>query len=251
MENLDSLIQYLTKLGKSSYFISGAKYVINEIKTKYNYYGLELIKSQKEMEQDYYNVLEDHNKWLQSVIKPVLSISFTIKGKYDDEVNPNDKLIIDRRTNEIKIKENQKFEQNFEDFYDIIIDIKSIKDIKEGWTIKMNERGKNNYNVHKDKNEIIKIGIIGNSNKGKSFILSKLSKINLPSGMSFRTEGLSIKYPELEKYKNRTIILLDSAGLEAPVIKDNKDNVISNEKFREKSREKLITELFLQLYYSK
>ena len=64
--------------------------------------------------------------------------------------------------------------------------------------------------------------MIGSSNKGKSFILSKISKIDLPSGTSIRTEGLSIKYPDLETYTNRRIALLDSAGLETPVLKDDK-----------------------------
>jgi GTPase SAR1 family protein len=121
--------------------------------------------------------------------------------------------------------------------------------------------------------KIIRIGVIGNSNKGKSFLLSKISKIKLPTGTSIRTEGLSIKYPELEGYTDRKIVLLDSAGLETPVLKDNEYEIIKNENdnsndysiidngnqsqnlkkdlkeyFKEKSREKLITELFLQNY---
>ena len=130
------------------------------------------------------------------------------------------------------------------DFYDIIINIKSIKDINKGWEIKMNERGENNYKLYKNK-EIIKIGVIGNANKGKSFILSKLSKINLPSGTSIRTEGLSIKYPELKDFKNRKIVLLDSIGLETPILREN-NVLINKELFKEKSRENLMTELFLQ-----
>ena len=130
------------------------------------------------------------------------------------------------------------------DFYDIIINIKSIKDINKGWEIKMNERGENNYKLYKNK-EIIKIGVIGNANKGKSFILSKLSKINLPSGTSIRTEGLSIKYPELKDFKNRKIVLLDSIGLETPILREN-NVLINKEYFKEKSRENLMTELFLQ-----
>ena len=59
---------------------------------------------------------------------------------------------------------------------------------------------------------------------------------------------MSIKYPELEKYKNRRIVLLDSAGLETPVIKENNEVKEGSELFREKSREKIITELFLQNY---
>ena len=39
-------------------------------------------------------------------------------------------------------EELQKFNKNFEDFYDIIINIKSIKDINKGWEIKSNEKGK-------------------------------------------------------------------------------------------------------------
>ncbi len=49
--------------------------------------------------------------------------------------------------------------------------------------------------------------MIGNSNKGKSFLLSKISKISLPSGI--RTEGLSIKYPELKGFENRKLVLLN------------------------------------------
>ena len=73
--------------------------------------------------------------------------------------------------------------------------------------------------------------------------------MKLPSGMSIKTEGLSIKYPDLTGgFNNRKIALLDSAGLETPVLVDDiKDNE-KNEIFKEKSREKLITELFLQNY---
>ena len=114
------------------------------------------------------------------------------------------------------------------------------------------------------KEKVLKIGVIGNSNKGKSFALSKISKIPLPSGTSIKTEGLSIKYPELEEYIDRKIVLLDSAGLETPVLKENEVdlkppnpnsiNYNNNNKntyydlFKEKSREKMITELFLQNY---
>ena len=172
---------------------------------------------------------------------------------------------------------NKYFKQeDLQNFYDVIIDIKSIKSIEEGWKIKMSERVKEKYENFKS-DKVIKIGVIGNSNKGKSLILSKISKITLPSGTSIRTEGLSIKYPEIEgEYKNRKIVLLDSAGLETQVLKDEKKNEIKNieenddneknkninlknekydieqksenEFFKEKSREKLLTEIFLQNY---
>ena len=151
-----------------------------------------------------------------------------------------------------QIKGNQTYtKEKFIDFYDVIVHIDSIKDINKGWRIEFNEKAKNKYESFKNQ-KTIKIGVIGNSNKGKSFLLSKISKIKLPSGTSIRTEGLSIKYPELEKFKDRKIVLLDSAGLETPVLNlGNQNNIVDdkvNELFREKSREKLITELFLQNY---
>ena len=155
---------------------------------------------------------------------------------------------------------NQPNYKNYDplNFYDVIIDIDSIKSlIGKGWKIKMNSNGKENYNNFKNQN-ILKIGIIGNANKGKSFILSKLSKISFPFGTTIKTEGLSIKYPE-KTHQNRKIVLLDSAGLETPVLinkelndeneKDkDKEEDWKSELFKEKSREKLITELFLQNY---
>ena len=127
------------------------------------------------------------------------------------------------------------------------------------------------------------MGILGNNNKGKSFILSRISKIKLPTGTSIHTEGLSVKYPDLTGYQGRQIILLDSAGLETPVLKNNnkeknqnKDNLqkeddnnahnirenpdedkieIENNQnnnmknnliFKENARDKIVTELFLE-----
>ena len=170
------------------------------------------------------------------------------------KINNNNNKIHNDENNLKKIKNENEEKNNFEDFYDIVIDIKSIKDINKGWEIKMNEKGQKNYNDFKNE-KIIKIGVIGNCNKGKSFLLSKISKIDLPSGTSIRTEGLSIKYPDINLFKDRKIAFLDSPGLEYPVLKDDEyiDNINNNKKnekelFKAKSREKLITELFLQNY---
>ena len=180
-----------------------------------------------------------------------LGIGNELKPKFNTiSIDQSSNSIIENKNYELS-EELKNFNKNFEDFYDIIINIKSIKDINKGWEIKSNERGKKQY-FEKKNEPILKIGVIGNADKGKSFLLSKISKIDLLSGTSISTEGLSIKYPELEKYENRKIALLDSAGLETPVLKETDDeNKNPNEKellFKEKSREKLITELFLQNY---
>ena len=156
-----------------------------------------------------------------------------IYNKLEEEKNSKEKKIEDlKKENELLIKaeEFKHFKSSkLENFYDIIIDINSIKSINnEGWKVKFNEKGLEKYKKHKEE-ELIIIGVIGNNNKGKSFILSKISKIKLLTGTTIQTEGLSIKYPELEGYKGRKIILLDSAGMQTPVLrKDNNMNNINN-----------------------
>ena len=223
------------------------------------------------------NQLKENNKELKNTINEYVKIMEDDSNQINQlkkEINELKEAKLNNNENNSIILRNNILNQNesFIDFYDVIIDIKSIKDIKKGWEIKMNERGKKKYYEYKGM-KIIRIGVIGNSNKGKSFLLSKISKIKLPTGTSIRTEGLSIKYPELEGYTDRKIVLLDSAGLETPVLKDNEYEIIKNENdnsndysiidngnqsqnlkkdlkeyFKEKSREKLITELFLQNY---
>ena len=87
---------------------------------------------------------------------------------------------------------------------------------------------------------------MGNGNKGKSYILSKISDIELPVGESIKTKGLSIKFPELKNYSNRTITLLDSAGQETPVLNNNKSklfiNKVDNNENNEISKEEKLAE---------
>ena len=107
----------------------------------------------------------------------------------------------------------------------------------------MTEEGKKNYEKF-SKESIIRIGIIGNENKGKMTILKKISDFDLPTGYSKKTEGLSIKYPQLKDHSNLKLVLLDSAGLETPVLNLQRNNI--EIEFIEKARDKLLTEVFLQ-----
>lgn len=150
-----------------------------------------------------------------------------------------------------KIDEWKCSKEKVENFYDIIININSILKVKTGWEIEMSEEGEKKYEQFRDK-ELIVIGVVGNMNNGKTFVLSKLSKIKLPSGTSINTKGISVKYPELANNENRKYILLDSAGLEAPILKsgeekeDFDDLIEKNNKFKLKARDIIITESFLQ-----
>ena len=108
--------------------------------------------------------------------------------------------------------------------------------------------------------------MIGNGNKGKSFLLEKLSEYQIPKGFNVKTEGLSIRYGEEKDHK---LAILDSAGQETPLLKinpktketkkdsnpnglnnddDNLKELINENKFEEYCRDKLITELFIQKF---
>jgi HSP20 family molecular chaperone IbpA/GTPase SAR1 family protein len=103
-----------------------------------------------------------------------------------------------------------------EDCYDIVCNIDSIKNISNGWEFKFNQKGYDTYIQRKDKSACT-VAVVGNANKGKSFILQKLAGFEFPSGFSVKTEGLSLKYP---KNDNLNFILFDTAGLETPLIKE-------------------------------
>ncbi len=154
----------------------------------------------------------------------------------------------------------EKFEKQFssrydlvkaENFYDIIAGIDSIKNIEKGWKIRFSDLGEQLYKKNEGK-DCIKIGVVGNGNKGKSFLLNKLSNFDLPVSTTIRTEGLSLKYPDLTKEKLKNIILLDSAGTETPLTLTDEEVNQSFEKknyfdiIEELAKDKTITELFLQ-----
>lgn len=103
--------------------------------------------------------------------------------------------------------------------YDIIIDITSIRFLKEkGWKIIFTG---DQSNQNKIKENIIKttksiVSILGHSNRGKTYILQKISGISLSAGYQIQTKGLSIKIPD-----ERNMILLDTAGTNAPLLVDD------------------------------
>ena len=92
------------------------------------------------------------------------------------------------------------------DVYDKIIDASSLSHITKGWEVKMSEKGREQYIKQIGKESWV-VGVVSNKNKGKSFLLTKLAGIKLPSGHSLTTKGLSVKYPTINwhlKKKNLT-----------------------------------------------
>ena len=136
-------------------------------------------------------------------------------------------------------------------FYDTIIDFDSLKiSCKEkGFNVIFSENGYQNYEERKKQNSTI-VGVIGNANKGKSYILSKISNEELPRGYSVATKGISVKYSKIEI---RPLIILDSAGSETPLIQNDyikNNNLLNNnegiEIISELARDKIATQNFIQ-----
>ena len=106
-------------------------------------------------------------------------------------------------------------------YYDVVIDANSIENISHGWTVEYTDEGKKRYDSKKDEKSCV-FGFVGE----KLILFKKLTAMDLPSGHSITTKGLSVKYPE-DKYKN--IILLDTAGLETPLTETEYYNVEAEE----------------------
>ena len=103
-------------------------------------------------------------------------------------------------------------------YYDIILDINSLENLQiNGWKLEATEKGIEKYMKNKNKNCTL-VSILGNKNKGKTFILSKLSNYQIPDGINITTKGLSIIYP---KYEDKNIIFLDTPGFENPLCEDD------------------------------
>lgn len=133
------------------------------------------------------------------------------------------KSLIDK-LNELKELSDDINIKNEKDFYDIIININSLIKVKNGWKIQIKKNGENRYNLlENSKNKkFCVIGVIGNINCGKSFLISKLTNTNIPSGTNIENDGLCIKY--LNKDENTDLnydfIFLDSKGSNQPILEN-------------------------------
>ncbi len=113
------------------------------------------------------------------------------------------------------------------DAYHIIIGANSILSLNnDGWEIKYPKQ-REVYEDLKTKPMII-VGVVGNRNKGKSFILGKLTDYKVPQGFSIKTEGISVCFGDKEDH---CIAILDSAGQEVPLLQ-------SANNLKEKNKEK-------------
>ena len=95
------------------------------------------------------------------------------------------------------------------------------------------------------------IGVIGQGNRGKSFLLSRVADFELPTGHNIVTKGVSVKY--IDFTETARYILLDSAGSSTPLLETTNfslDMGIEPAEARKKvnaiCRDKTQSEIFLQ-----
>ena len=146
-----------------------------------------------------------------------------IKNEYDKLFKEFNIITSKNQITQIKNSPKKIFcDDELYEYYDIVFEIDSLVGLKDnGWEFKLTEKGKEKYEKKKNKASTV-VSVIGNKNKGKSFILSKISKMIIPDGHNISTKGLSIIYPE---YDEKNIICLDTAGFETPLCEDNKNYV--------------------------
>ena len=118
------------------------------------------------------------------------------------------------------------------DFYDIVFNIDSFADLKakenDGWKIEMSEKGQKKYDFFcnkktkdKSKIEVNRIGGLGASGVGKTFVLGKLlNKLDKLGNKKIKTKGISVIYPEINS--ENLFVCLDSQGSEEPIIEKKK-----------------------------
>ena len=70
------------------------------------------------------------------------------------------------------------------------------------------------------------VAVLGLFDKGKTFVLNRLTDVDLPSGKKVSTKGLSFKHVDVEGTK---FVVLDSEGSYAPVKVENELSVVEKE----------------------
>ncbi len=139
--------------------------------------------------------------------------------------------------------------------YDVVLKLESLASIKNGFDIHYTPKGKEKIEELKKKDGCV-ITAIGNSNQGKSFLLSRISQIDMPSGHSISTKGLSILFPDnlSEKDSNKRFIILDTEGSQNAIKIEEKDRKEMDklkemekiDRIEARARDRQMTENFLQ-----
>ena len=158
----------------------------------------------------------------------------------------------EKRDEEKKIFEEEEKKKNREaqDFYDLVLDFNSFEQLKkDGWNANFTRMGKKKFDKCISENEFnIVIGVVGNKNRGKSYLLGRIMQMDEyknPHGFLVTTSGISCIFPRLDNTDN-TFITLDSAGRDNPLLQNAFfKETDKNELIRNIARDQKVTEIAL------
>ena len=157
------------------------------------------LKKELDTKDKKYEKIITHFEEITNQNKKLKEAEMEIKMKEEENKNlkqKNEKLSKNNATDKAYFDE-----EGNKNYYDVVIEIDSINTLtKNGWKINYNENNKEKYEKI-IKEETLKIGVLGLNNVGKSFILSLLAGLEIPTGFSIETKGISIKCTEDEEKK--------------------------------------------------
>ena len=185
------------------------------------------IKNQKN-ENDIYPKLEDlksgENK-NKDIPKELIKSSVVPTIDINEKQNQNLDVLI-QNENE-KVKELIIEKQNKITKYDAIYSCESIKKLFDsGWNYTLFDSFIKRLQMDEDDKYFCPLCMIGETNKGKTFILNLLTNNQLESGIQYRTEGISCKFTSFnedndnEDETDKKFLLFDTAGRSEPLLID-------------------------------
>ena len=269
--NLEKAINSIkTKRQEKEYEENNLEKAINSIKTKRQEKeneennlekAINSIKTKRQEKEKEENNLKDAIKTIkkkrEEKEKEEKTIEEEIKKKMEEKyknlkkkINPELIEDLDPKIKQSKIIEyNIQNNDNSENFYDMVLNFSSFEQLKEkgekdklGWYPEFFGEGKKRYEecISVD---TVTIGIVGNKNRGKSFLLGRIIGKPLRAGFFVNTIGISALFPNIEK---KAFITLDTAGKDNPLLEQNVfNNIKENEQIRRMARDQKVSEYVL------
>ena len=171
----------------------------------------------------------------------------------EDNLNKREE-ILNKKENEMNNRENN-IDNKKNDFIENNNDIfnKDIHVINKSENQKFPEKESLIDSIKCKDNKNVLVGILGNKNRGKSFLLGRIiGKTNFmnKSGFLITTHGISANFPVLDGNDKLNIITLDTAGKDNPLldsanINSSNSEKAHNEKIKSIARDQRVSEIVL------
>ena len=204
------------------------------------------------------NAHEINIEQLKKTIDELKRQNYIIKQDNDQFNKQHDKL--NKENDELK-KENQKLRVDLDDLkkfkekidnerknagkynpenkFDIALNVDSLRSLINGWKIQFSNEYRKRYDSLKNE-KILKIGLLGLKNSGKSFVLSKILGENIFDKKE--TEQLYLRFVNLE---NKTLAFIDPPGTGRSMKKSGVNEIKEGNKYDEEEKNIEQTDNFL------